>query len=271
MARNVELLLTESVEALGIVGDVVKVRTGYARNYLLPRNYATTPSEEKIKELAAKRAEAERQLADLRKVREDLVTKLNGYELNIIRSCNDQGILYGAVTQQEISTALGAAGFGVRARDVRLGQTIKRVDTYEVHIKFEAELEAVIKLWVMPDRKLELRGEPAEAMPPSAEGAEAAPAEAEGAADGKAEKGDKGEKKKSKKGKEEHKGAGAPAAKEGKEPAKEAKSSGGWGKQSSKPDLEGKGAKPEKHDKHDKHEKGDKKAEKHKGEKGKKG
>jgi large subunit ribosomal protein L9 len=60
MSKNIKLLLTESVEALGIVGDVVNVRVGYARNFLLPRNMATTPSEEAIKAVAAKRARPRR-------------------------------------------------------------------------------------------------------------------------------------------------------------------------------------------------------------------
>lgn len=156
MARNVELLLTENVENLGIVGDVVKVRLGYARNYLLPRELATEPSEELIKSLQAKRIEAERQLAEQRSQRAATIEKLAGYELHIERSCNDQGILYAGVTQQEIAAALNAAGFGnVRPRDVRLNEAIKRVDTYTVHIKFETDLATDIKLWVMADRKLD--------------------------------------------------------------------------------------------------------------------
>ncbi len=155
MARNIELLLTENVDNLGIVGDVVKVRTGYARNYLMPRQLATQPSEEAIKALTAKRAEAERQMSELRKVREGIIERLNGHELHLIRSCNDLGVLYAGITQQEIAKALTEAGFGVKPRDVRLPHAIKRIDTYEVHVKFESDLEAVIKLWIMPDRKLE--------------------------------------------------------------------------------------------------------------------
>lgn len=156
MARNVELLLTESVENLGIVGDVVKVRLGYARNFLLPRQLATEPSEELIKSLQAKRIEAERQLAEQRNQRAATIEKLAGYELHIERSCNDQGILYAGVTQQEIASALNAAGFAnVRPRDVRLNEAIKRVDTYTVHIKFETDLATDIKLWVLADRKLD--------------------------------------------------------------------------------------------------------------------
>jgi large subunit ribosomal protein L9 len=156
MAKTVELLLTETVESLGIVGDVVKVRTGFARNYLLPRAMATTPSEEKIKALATKRADAERHVAEMRQAREQLIEKLEGVEVTLERSCNDQGLLYGSVTQQDVATALNAMGFAVRPRDVRLQTTIKRIDSYDVPIKPESDLEAVVKLWVVADRELNL-------------------------------------------------------------------------------------------------------------------
>jgi large subunit ribosomal protein L9 len=154
MPKTVELLLVESVENVGIVGDVVKVRTGYARNFLLPRELATVPSEELIKSLQSKRAAAEKEAAELRVQRSATISKLDGYELELVRPCNDLGILYGAVTQQEISAALQKAGFSVRPRDVRLSGAIKRVDHYDVHIKYETELETYIKLNVKPDRVL---------------------------------------------------------------------------------------------------------------------
>lgn len=183
MARNLKLLLTENVEALGIVGDVVNVRTGYARNFLLPRSLATEPSEEKIKALATKRAEAERMVAEMRKQREALSEKLVGVEVHLTRSCNDQGILYGAITQHDIADALGAMGHAVKPRDVRLGQVIKRIDTYDVHIKLDSDLDATIKLWVVADRKLDLTRGGAEPTPD----AEAAPTEGEAPADQKGE------------------------------------------------------------------------------------
>lgn len=155
MPKTQQLLLTENVENLGIVGDVVKVRSGFARNYLLPRELATEPSEEKIQALAARRAEAERQLVELRKQRESMISKLDNYELTLQRACNDQGLLYGSVTQHDIALALRDAGFDVRDRDVRLGQTIKRIDSYEITVKPESDLEASIKVWVVADRKLE--------------------------------------------------------------------------------------------------------------------
>jgi len=158
MAKNIELLLTENVEGTGIVGDVVKVRKGFARNYLMPRSMATKPSEELIKSLAGKRADALKQIEVQRSDRKDTISKLDGYQLTLVRSCNDMGILYAAVTQHDLVVALAAAGFtGIKEREVRLGQTIKRVEHYEVSVKFDTELEAPIKLDVQADRPLDLR------------------------------------------------------------------------------------------------------------------
>jgi large subunit ribosomal protein L9 len=182
MARTLELLLVENVEGSGIVGDVVKVRKGFARNYLLPRGMATQPSPEKIKELAGKRADAERQIAELRRQREDLIKKLDGYKLEMVRSCNDLGILYGAITQHEISQALAKAGFaGIKDREVRIGSAMKRVDTYDLDVKFASDLVASITLEIKPDRPLDLRRmgaeEPAAAAAPAADGEAVLPAE----------------------------------------------------------------------------------------------
>lgn len=156
MAKTIELLLTETVENLGIVGDVVKVRSGYARNFLLPRELATSPTQEKIAALAARRAEAEKELAEVRAQRESMISRLDGHEITMERSTNDQGLLYGSVTQKDIAETLQAEGFDVRVRDVRLGQTIKRVDSYEITVKPESDLEATVKVWVVSDRKLEI-------------------------------------------------------------------------------------------------------------------
>jgi large subunit ribosomal protein L9 len=157
MAKNIELLLTENVEGTGIVGDVVKVRKGFARNFLLPRSMATKPSEAMIQSLAAKRADAQRMLAELRTQREALTKRLDGFALKLVRSCNDQGIMYGAITQLEIAKALSDAGFpGIKDREIRLGQTIKRIGAYELHVKFESDLDATVQLTLESDRPLEI-------------------------------------------------------------------------------------------------------------------
>lgn len=214
MARNVQVLLIENVDGTGIVGDVVQVRKGFARNFLLPRGMAETPSEAKIAQLQTKRKEAIKALGELRKNREALIGKLVGQAITLVRSCNDLGILYAAITQHEIAAELAKAGFaGIADREVRLGQPIKRVGEYAVTIKFilpaipdeavakaktskkatevDSNLEAEVKVTIKPDRELNL-GRRDDA--PSAEAA--AMAEVDAAAAGKGEargEGKKGE------------------------------------------------------------------------------
>lgn len=153
--KTVKLLLTESVDNLGIVGDVVNVRVGYARNYLLPRDLATTPSEEKLAALAEKRAQAEKERAAQIEARKAMIAKMEGCEVTLKRSCNDIGHLYGSVTQQDIANALAEQGFHVKAREVRIPYTIKRLDSFDVLIKFATDMEATVKLNVIADRTIE--------------------------------------------------------------------------------------------------------------------
>ncbi len=155
MAKSIKLLLTENVDNLGIVGDVVNVRIGYARNFLLPRGLATVPSEDIIANLAEKRKQAEAEQKALRSKREGIISKLEGLEITLERSCNDQGQLYGSVTQQDIASALTELGYQVRGREVRLAHTIKRVDNYDVLVKFDTDLEANVRVFVVADRHIE--------------------------------------------------------------------------------------------------------------------
>ncbi len=175
MARHIELLLLENVDNLGIVGDVVRVKPGFARNYLLPRLLAEAPTPEKIAALAERRAEIEKELAKLAEKQRGLIERLTGYELTMERSCNDSGALYGGVSQHDIAEALRAEGFEVEDRFVRLGEQIKRVDTYHIPVVINKDLRAEVKLWVVADRQLEMDEE--QAQEPAAEEAETAAAE----------------------------------------------------------------------------------------------
>ncbi len=155
MAKNIELLLLETVEHLGIVGDIVKVKPGYARNYLLPHLIAEFPTEEKIESLKEARAAAQAELQALRSAREELLGRMEEVEITLQRSCNDQGVLYGSVTQRDIADALQEAGYDVGVRSVRLSQTIRRVGDYSVPVQFEKDLRTEINLTVIADRSIE--------------------------------------------------------------------------------------------------------------------
>jgi large subunit ribosomal protein L9 len=153
--RNIELLLLESVENLGIVGDVVKVKPGYARNFLLPMGLAEPPSPKKIEGLKEARARAQADQQARRAEREKLVSQLHEASVAIERTCNDQGALYGSVNQRDVSDALIAAGYGVDVHAVRLSHAIRRIGTYPIPIQFARDLKTEITLIVKPDRSLE--------------------------------------------------------------------------------------------------------------------
>ncbi len=186
MARPVELLLLRTIENLGIVGDIVKVRAGYARNYLLPHALAETPTPEKIEALKDARAKAQANLNAQRATREATIQRLDGYTLKLVRSCNDQGLLYGSTTQRDISDALVAVGFPVDMRAVRLATPFRRVGSYACTIQFDRDLKVDITIDVAADRQLEsvMRAQDDDAAAAAAAIEDAKAAKAETSAEG---------------------------------------------------------------------------------------
>lgn len=153
--KTIELLLTQNVENLGIIGDVVRVRPGYARNFLLPHDMAMAPSKGAIARLAERRKEVEAEMKVLRKEREVILEKLEEVEITIERSANDQGVLFGGVSQHDIAEALRAAGYNIEDRAVRIGEQIKRLDSYIIPISLASDLKTQVKLWVVSDKPSE--------------------------------------------------------------------------------------------------------------------
>jgi large subunit ribosomal protein L9 len=154
--RNVELLLNISVENLGLVGDVVKVKPGHARNYLLPHGLAEYPTAEKIEALKDARAAAAAAMQKRQEGRAKLIERLTDVTIKLIRSVNDQGALYGAVTHRDIFDQLVLDGFAVEMQAVRLANTVRRIGSYTCAIVFDRELRTEINVEVLPDRTLEL-------------------------------------------------------------------------------------------------------------------
>jgi len=178
--KQIELLLLENVDNLGLVGDVVRVKPGYARNYLVPHGKATAPTPGAIERLKEARAAAEAEMKRLYEQQKSLLERLHEAELTIERSANEQGVLFGGVSPHDIAAALREQGYAVEERHVRLGQQIKRLDSYQVPIVLSRELKTEIKLWVVsdqptptePDEDAEQGGE-AEVVPGETRDAEA--------------------------------------------------------------------------------------------------
>lgn len=178
--KKVELLLNRTIENLGLVGDVVKVKPGFARNYLLPHAFAEAPTAEKIEALKGLRAQAQAELSKLRAEREALIARMEGAAIKLVRSVNDSGVLYGAVTQRDIADQLVVDGFPVDMRAVRLQMPIRRIGSYSCVIQLDRDLKTEIGIEVIPDRTLEIltaaADAPAEEPAEETLAAEAAPA-----------------------------------------------------------------------------------------------
>jgi large subunit ribosomal protein L9 len=149
------VLLVEDVENLGWYGDIVKVKEGYARNYLLPQRLAIIPSEAKIKAMAeekAKRAAARQVVIDNFKKAAEAV---NGAEVVLAAKANEQGHLFGSITEKEIAANLRGQGFAVEDKFVHLDGHIKEVGEHNVKLRFMKDVTATVKVVVVPEAPAE--------------------------------------------------------------------------------------------------------------------
>ena len=170
-----KVLLTQTIERTGIVGEVLEVSDGFARNYLLPKGLAVLPTDGNIKRLEQARKDYEAKLKLIRAEKEALLAKLAGAEVTLIRNSNDEGHLFGSVSRRDIADELQKAGFAVQPDDVKLDDPIRRVDTYTVAVHLAADLKAEVKVWVVREKKADnapsaeqSKAEPQEAAPASA-------------------------------------------------------------------------------------------------------
>ena len=148
MSSNVKVLLETEVENLGTGGEVVRVRSGYARNYLLPRGLAvvaTAGSLQRVDEL--KKAAAVRKQAEVAAA-EELSKKISGVKVTLERAVGDEGKMYGSVTTRDIEEAFQKAGVAIDKRKIVLAEPIKELGSFEVPLKLAAGVEAVLKVEV---------------------------------------------------------------------------------------------------------------------------
>ena len=148
----VKLLLCENVETLGIVGDVVDVAPGYARNYLLPQGLATEPTDGNMRKLAERRRVAELDRSKKRTELEQLAEKLKDADVTIHARANEEGVLYGSVGVKEIVEALAEDGFYLKPEQVALERPIRQLDTEAVPIRLADDLTTSVKVWVVREK-----------------------------------------------------------------------------------------------------------------------
>ncbi len=147
-----EVILLQKVDNLGELGDRVKVRPGYGRNYLIPKGIATAATPENIKAFEARRAELERQAAETLAAAEARREKLQGMEVTIQARAGDEGKLFGSIGPADIAEAVTAAGVPVEKKEVRMPEgPIREIGEVEVEVHLHSGVDAVVKVIVEPE------------------------------------------------------------------------------------------------------------------------
>ncbi len=141
-----EIILLERVAKLGQMGDVVKVKDGYARNFLLPQGKALRANAANIARFETDKAQLEARNLETRKEAETLSERLDGQSFIVIRSASDGGALYGSVTTRDVADAATENGFSVDKRQVVLQGAIKELGLHPVTIRLHPEVEATVSV-----------------------------------------------------------------------------------------------------------------------------
>ena len=141
-----EVVLLERVAKLGQMGDVVSVKQGYARNFLLPQGKALRATKVNLARFEAERAQLEARNLETKKEAEALAARLGGQQFVVIRSASDSGALYGSVTTRDIADVATEAGFSVARSQIHLDQPVKELGLRDVEVKLHPEVEITITI-----------------------------------------------------------------------------------------------------------------------------
>ncbi|GAA6177904.1 50S ribosomal protein L9 [Sulfitobacter pacificus] len=141
-----QVILLQRVAKLGQMGDVVDVKPGFARNFLLPQGKALSASKANIEAFEGRKAQLEAQNLETKAEAEAMSAKLDGQQFIVIRSASDAGALYGSVTTRDAADAATAEGFTVDRKQVVLSAPIKELGLHDVSVVLHPEVEATIQL-----------------------------------------------------------------------------------------------------------------------------
>lgn len=141
-----QIILMERVAKLGQMGDVVNVKQGFARNFLIPTGKAMRASEANITSFEAQKSQMEARNLETKSEAEALAVKLNGQQFIVIRSASDGGSLYGSVTTRDAAEAASAAGFSLDKKQVILMAPIKDLGIHDLSVRLHPEVESKIEL-----------------------------------------------------------------------------------------------------------------------------
>lgn len=145
-----KLLLAQDVKNVGKVGDIVNVKPGHGRNFLIPQGLAVIPTDRNIELIAEERKKREAAEAQRRQRLGEAVKALEGTSITIRAQANEQGHLFGSVNEREIAAALQELGHKINESQIMLAEPIRTLDRYQVPVRLAEGFDAHIDLWVVP-------------------------------------------------------------------------------------------------------------------------
>jgi large subunit ribosomal protein L9 len=147
-----QIILVEDVPTLGKSGDVVKVRDGYARNYLLPRQLAVLATTKNLARVEHDKKVIADKVAKLRKDAGAIADKIAGISITLEKQVGAEDKIFGSVTAKEIADAVAAAGVSIDRKRIVLADPIRALGAYDVPVKLGADVSATLKVWVVAKR-----------------------------------------------------------------------------------------------------------------------
>lgn len=144
-----QIILTQDVANLGKAGDLVTVRPGYGRNYLVPRGLAVSATVHNKNQLEHERRAIEKRVLKERASATEIANRLNGMTLQFERRVGEDEKLFGSVSNRDIADQLKRAGIEIDHRSIALDQPIKAIGKYEVSVKLAAGINAALKFWIV--------------------------------------------------------------------------------------------------------------------------
>jgi large subunit ribosomal protein L9 len=147
-----ELILKKDVEHLGFTDDLVSVKPGYGRNYLVPYGLAVPATKDNIEAFEAQRAELEAQAAERKAEAEARAEQLNDIELSLVSKAGDEGKLFGSIGPRDLADAISSAGIDVAKSEVRMPNgPIRQTGEYDIALHLHAEVNAVVRVVVVAE------------------------------------------------------------------------------------------------------------------------
>jgi large subunit ribosomal protein L9 len=146
-----KLLLRQDYEPLGVAGDVVNVKPGFARNFLIPKGYAMLATDKNLKRYENDQKQLHWLQEKEKRQSEELAKKLENVSCTITVQVGEEDKMFGSVTSQNITEALEAQGYSIDKRKILLEEPIKSLGIYSVPIKLHADVEAKVKVWVVKE------------------------------------------------------------------------------------------------------------------------